>query len=143
VITTAQVIAWMELLPTPQLDAPLVFNQKPGPAIPETPHRLVTVTRLPGAGMTHEGIFDRPGFQVRVRGLQHDPNSTEADIFALDQAIRAAGAPGMVAGHWLTSLSWIGSGPGPLPGTPDNGQRTEYVVSYLFQVSMDQELESV
>lgn len=142
-ITTAQVISWMQSLPTPQLDTPLAFNQVPGPAIPSIPHRLITVTRLPGAGMTHEGIFDRPGFQVRVRGLQHDPSSTETDIFALDQAIRNAEVPGWITGHWLTSLSWIGAGPGPLPGTPDSGQRTEYVVSYLLQVSMDQELESV
>lgn len=128
-MTTTDFISWLKSL------APsLTFLDRPASPLPDKPDRLVMVTRLPGVGETMDGLFDRPLFSVRVRGPAMAPGTVEADAILLDAAIRSAALPAVIGDSWVTSIIRFG-GLGPMPGTPDTGQRSEWVASYIATAS--------
>jgi len=122
-------VAWLKTI-CPDLE----YYEKHASPIPDKPDRLVMTTKTPGAGLTMDGLFDRPGFFIRIRGAAHDPDSTESDAQSLDHAILTAAVPVLIGDSWVTSVTRFG-GLGPLPGTPDLGHRTEWAVTYIVTAS--------
>jgi hypothetical protein len=105
---------------------------KTGPYVPDSPDRMCVVTPTPGPGFTNEGATDVGGFQLRTRGTQNDPDSAEADAFAIDRLIFAASFPvTLPSGQVITRIGRMGGPPVPLSGTPDDGDRTEFTCTYL------------
>lgn len=128
-IKTSDFIEWLSVT------APdLRFHDKPASPLPDKPDRTVMVTRIPGPGETMDGLFDRPGFSVRVRGAAHDPGSAEDDAHTIDDAIRRAALPAEIGDSWVTSITRFG-GLGPMPGTPDLGHRSEWVATFIVTAS--------
>jgi hypothetical protein len=115
----------------------------PGPDVPEMPDRLAVVTSLPGPGESHEGIFDTPGFQLRIRGDQHDPAGAQRRALAADRLIRFSGFPRMVADPddpaavpvYLLRVQRAGGRPSVLGDAADDADRTTYVCTYLPTVA--------
>lgn len=109
----------------------------PGPYIEDIPHQIVTVTLVSGAGFSHEGVTDDKVFQVRARGLDHDPGSAEALALYIDEAVLKADVPTDVGTKRVVACYRFGNPPSPLSATPDNAHRWEYIANYLFRVATD------
>lgn len=124
-ITTLAFISWLQ-----ELAPSLRIYEKHAAPLPDKPDRLVMVTRAPGAGETMDGLFDQPSFTARVRGTAHDPTTAESDAILLDSLVRGAALPALFGDTWVTSIIRFG-GLGPLPGTPDSGHRTEWLVTWI------------
>lgn len=130
--TVTSVIEWLTGLGwdvTQESGAPLVQ----GPYIRDEPDRLVTITRVPGPGFVLEALGDAGAFQARVRGPQdHTPAIAEALAYQLDALILGAQFPAVLPdGTVLIHVHRLGSGPSPLAGGPDDGDRYELTCTYL------------
>lgn len=134
-LPTASLIKWLTTDlgwdATQETGAPIV----PGPYILPMPDRLVTVTATPGPGYTLEAAADAQAFQARVRGPQNDQAAAEALAFTLDALILNASFPAIVDGRVIIHCHRLGGTPSPLAATPDSGERSEYVTSYVLIAS--------
>lgn len=123
------------------LEAPVSL----GPYVPSMPNRIAVATFTPGAGLTNEGVLDRPGFQLRVRGWQGEAargdDYTHRMAMQFDRDILFADFPTTVTAPdgdsaYLLRVTRAGGGPAPL-GNADQGGRLEFVCTYLAHVSTD------
>ena len=116
---------------TQESGAPL----EPGPLILEMPDRLVTLSQAGGPGLMLESAADASLIQARVRGGQNDQPGAEQLALALDALIASASFPVVINGTKLIQCYRYGAPPSPLTGSPDDGDRYEYVCSYVFIAS--------
>jgi hypothetical protein len=133
-LPTASLLTWLLSLgwdATQETGAPLFM----GPYIPEMPDKCAVITPTPGPGFQLEAAADASAFQARVRGPQNDPAAAETLAFALDALILAAPFPGIVDGRTIVHCHRLGGTPTPLAATPDLGERTELVCSYVLIAS--------
>lgn len=114
----------------------LYFHKEPGPYLPEKPDRSVLVTSQPRPADMNEGLVRRASFSIRIRGNSNNPYMSEQDATAIDDAIRLAAIPFEIGPYWVISVVRT-NGPGPIPGTPDVGRRTEFQAVYSVQSSVD------
>lgn len=133
-LSIANAIQWIQNLgwdTTQETGAPLL----PGPLIQPMPDRLVTLSQGGGPGFVLESDADSSLIQARARGGQNDQDDAEQLAFALDALVLGANFPVVVNGQTIMHCHRFGAPPSPLTGTPDNGDRWEYVTSYLFVAS--------
>jgi hypothetical protein len=134
-LPTADLIEWLASLgwdTAQETGSPIL----PGPYVPDEPDRVILATPTPGPGFTNEGATDVSGFQLRVRGGQNDQPSAERDALAIDALIFAANFPvTLPSGRVISRIGRTGGTPSPLSGTPDDGDRYEYICSYLCVAS--------
>ena len=125
---TKDLIVWLQTLG-------VIVPLNPGTQrIPEMPDRLAVVTPISGPGLTLEGLADTPGFQLRCRGRQNDPDDAEAIAYDADKRILAAQYPTTIGPVRLTAVTRSGGRPSLLSATPDSGNRTEMVCTYLTTI---------
>jgi minor capsid protein len=125
---TKDIIAWLQTL---GITVPLYPGTQ---RIPEMPDQIAVVTPLPGVGLSMEGLADAPGFQLRVRGLQRDPDDAETLAYDADRRILGADFPATVGAVRLISITRSGGRPALLSATPDSANRTEMVCTYLTTI---------
>lgn len=109
--------------------------QMPVPAMPD---RLALVYPVPGTGESHEGVFDTPGFQLRLRWDPNDPIGAHRAAKTADRLIRFSGFP-CWAGRpsepvWLVRVMRSGGPPTELSSSRADGDRTTLTSTYLTQV---------
>lgn len=102
--------------------------------IPDMPDRIGVVTPLTGTGLSMEGLADTPGFQLRIRGAQYDPDDAETIAYDADKRILGAAFPATIGPVQLTAITRSGGRPALLSVTPDSGNRTEMVCTYLTTI---------
>ncbi|WP_190824680.1 phage tail terminator protein [Saccharopolyspora pogona] len=125
---TKDIIDWLQTL---GITVPL----HPGTQrIPEMPDRIAVVTPLPGTGLSMEGLADSPGFQLRCRGAQMDPDDCEAIAYDADRRILGADFPATLGIVQLTAVTRSGGRPALLSAVPDAANRTEMVCTYLTTI---------
>lgn len=127
-IRTAAFLAWLDTL------TDLTVAGRPVPPVPDAPDRLVMVTRTPGLPEVNDGLFERPGFQIQIRGRAGDPASAEDDAARLDDAIRNADLPALIGDAWVLSVVRRG---GLAPVGPDNGERDRWAGLWIVTASTD------
>lgn len=125
---TKDIIAWLQAL---GVEVPLFPGTQ---RIPEMPDRIAVVTPLPGTGLSMEGLADTPGFQLRSRGAQYSPDDCEAIAYDIDRRILGAAFPATIGPVQLTAVTRSGGRPALLSSTPDSGNRTEMVCTYLTTI---------
>jgi hypothetical protein len=140
-LATLDLLAWIATMgwdSNQETGVPLYL----GPYIPDEPDKCVVVTPTPGPGYTREGATDLCGFQARVRGPQGGDGSPDAQAAAealayrLDALIFAAAYPvTLPSGQVIVLARRLSGMPAPMSGTPDSGDRFEFVCSYLIEVS--------
>lgn len=130
-LPTSDLIQWLTNLgwdATQETGSPVL----PGPYVPDEPDRCVIATPTPGPGFVLEAAADAGGFQLRVRGGQNDQPGAEADAFAIDALILGASFPAVTSsGQVIVHIHRLGGTPSPLSGTPDDGDRYEFVSQYV------------
>lgn len=132
-LVSEDVITWLKLQAT-ELDQ---IEMSPGPNVADTPDQLVTVTSVPGPGLGMDGLLDMRAFQLRCRGPQFDhPQAARMSSF-VDKVVLQADFPVEVGPYRIVEVRRLGGGPSPVPGTPDSGNRYEYLATYLFTVTTD------
>jgi hypothetical protein len=98
--------------------------------MPDMPDAYVLVTLLPGAGLTMDDQFDRPSFQVAVRGQQFAEQTPDAVAQAIDRRlIKELQYPHELWGEYVVTCSRTGGGPSPLQSY-DKGRRVIYTCTY-------------
>lgn len=113
---------------TPETGAPA----DRGPYIRDMPHRILTLTPIPGPGYVWEGAGDAGAFQARVRGRVDDPADAETLAKEFDRLIFGAHFPVVVRGVAISHIDRLGGDPSMLLPGPDSGRRYEYVCSYIW-----------
>jgi hypothetical protein len=109
------------------LDIPGDLGPQP---MQDMPDRLMMVTLLPGAGLTMDDMFDRPSFQVAIRGDQFAEQTPEADMRKLDyELIKGLQYPHALWGDYVVTCSRTGGGPSPIQSY-DKGRRVTYTCTY-------------
>jgi len=106
---------------------------EPGPDVPDMPDRVVVVTATSGAGEAMDGLMERPGFQLRVRGLQNDDNDAASLALRLDKHLRFA-TPATVAGVRVKAVQRLGDRPTLLGGVGDDAGRSTYTSTYIVKI---------
>ena len=134
-LPAADLIAWLGHLgwdTTQESGAPIVA----GPYILKEPDQLVTVTATGGPGYVLEAAADACTFQARVRGGQNNQADAERLAYALDALILGASFPAVTSsGQVIVHVHRLGGPPAPLAAGPDDGDRFEFVSSYVAIVS--------
>jgi len=95
------------------------------------PGRFVLITRLAGAGLSVEGLFDRPGWQITAVGEQYDYADSESMADQID-AIMLNARGQQVNDLYLLQIDRQGGSPAPLQ--VDDADRTRFVCSYITEV---------
>jgi hypothetical protein len=126
--TTETVMTWLTGL---GLTVPVINGAG---TIPDMPDRICVVTPIPGVGLALEGVADTPGFQVRMRGSQNQPDDAENLALDADRRILGAALPAAVGTTHLVWVTRSGGRPAPLSAAPDDGGRTEFVCTYLARI---------
>jgi hypothetical protein len=127
-LTLPVLITWLNSIqPNPNSIEWPEFRE--GPYIHEMPDRLVTVTLLPGPGLSFEGLADQPAFQVRVRSKQNYQIDAETVSLSIDRAIFSQHFPQVFQGVNLMLVTRSAGQPAPL-GPPDDAFRYDYVCTY-------------
>jgi hypothetical protein len=109
-----------------------------GADIPDHPDRMALIIPTSGAGETTEGLFDRPGFQLRLRWRTGDPLGAEVAALTADKLIRRAVRSCRLAdGTYLLDVQRVGGRPTQLGAAAEDGDRTTYVSSYITEINDD------
>lgn len=111
-----------------------VIDPGPGPnrdALDLSPASLVLLTIGPGAGLSSEGVFDRPSVQVRAIGEQNDYDSAEKLAFDCDTGLLLIDHSQSVGGRWFTSFNRFGGNPALL--LKDDADRYHFTCSYIYE----------
>lgn len=108
----------------------------PGPgsdndALDLSPACLVLLTIGPGAGLSTEGVFDRPSVQARCVGEQSDYYSAEKLAFDVDAGFNAVSGSRSIGGRWFTSI--VRSGGGPALLLRDDADRYHFTCTYIYE----------
>lgn len=111
------------------------YEYTTGPKVPETPDRLVIITRTGGGPLMFDGAIDEPGFQVRVRGEQFDGNSAEDTAIDLDTLIIGSQMFDLPDGTPVLEI--IRSGSTPEAVLVDDADRTTYTCNYVARVGSE------
>ena len=137
-ISSELIRAWLQA----ESDVRFVIGELP-PDLDE----IGTLTMLPGAGLTTDGLWDRPGFQVLIRGRQSAPVSAGSDQFGatgpeakirlLDRKIVLGNYPHDLWGARVVWAARAGGAPAPVPGGRDDAERTIYTCNYLCQAALE------
>lgn len=130
-LPTTDLVAWILSLGwdgTQETGAPVLT----GPYVPDEPDKCVIVTPTPGPGFTNEAATDASAFQARVRGSQNDQPGAETLAYLLDALILGASFPAVTgSGQVIVHVHRLGGTPSPLASGPDDGDRSEFVTSYI------------
>lgn len=98
--------------------------------MPDMPDRFFLVTLLPGAGLALDDQFDRPSFQVAVRGDQFAEFTPNRDAQAIDRLlVKELDYPHTLWGTYVATCTRTGGGPSPLQSY-DKGRRVTYTCTY-------------
>lgn len=133
------VVSWLAGLgirPGGIVDVGLIDVGGPGIDIPDMPDRVAIITPTAGAGDTCEGVFDRPGFQLRIRWDQNDPLGAEQAALTADRLIRFAPTScRLTDGTYLLSVQRVGGRPTQLGDARNDGDRTTLTSSYITVIN--------
>jgi hypothetical protein len=127
---------WLQGL-DPKLADETLVSVFVGPSIEDFPNRIVTVTEVPGPGLTTQGLVDNLCFQVRSRGEADDEDDAADLAKFIHRAVLSNPGPTEIGDRRIISARRLGGAPSPVPGTPDAGRRWEYVATYLLSVNTD------
>jgi len=121
---TAEVVEWLQGR-MPRRD---IFV-KPGPREEQLPDYLVTVTRLPSATFTLDGIGELLPYRVVCRPAAFDSDSGEEFAADVDRALLQHEIPLIIGTTRVISIDSQGR---PYPQDIDAGERIPWVCTYLF-----------
>lgn len=93
-----------------------------------------TVTLLAGFGLTNEGLFDVPQFQVRVRAREHQLVELRETVGLIDRALIRDVAGQALWGTWVVIAGRSGGQPAPFP--EDTRERRSYACTYFAKVEL-------
>jgi len=104
-----------------------------GPDMLEMADRAGLVTPMQGLGLSVDGNFDRPAFQITIRGLQSQVDFTPADdANAIDKALIWGDYPHTLWGDHVIGVSRVGGSPVP-NDVLDKGRRALWTCTYWFE----------
>lgn len=107
---------------------------------PSKPHRVICIAMQPGAGLTHEQLFDRPAFQITCRGAENNYADAEAIALYVDEVLLNQeenfwiGDEDAEEGVWCNMVDHLGGGPRQMT-RPDSQARYLFTCNYVVQVS--------
>jgi hypothetical protein len=107
-----------------------------GPEIKEMPDLLGTITVLAGEGLINDGLFDRPQFQIALRGTQNRYADVEGFAKQVDDLIVFGDYPHELWGGYVISAYRSGGAPAPQLAL-DQGRRVIFVCTYTAQEAID------
>jgi hypothetical protein len=97
----------------------------------EMPDMHGVVTGLPGSGLSREGTFYVPAFQLTIRGKQRVFTTPHDKAMEVDRLLLKGDYPHDLWGDRVLSCTWTGGGPAPVQNI-DNANRVTYTCTYLL-----------
>jgi hypothetical protein len=124
--TTALLREWLR----PQLGsgAPIFSGREPDIG------RVIVLSMQSGAGITMEGLFDTPAFQIRCRGAENNYDDAESIALDVDTIFMHAPTGFEMGDVYVDFIGRTGGAPQALPHT-DVDNRYVFTCTYFAQVS--------